>query len=1137
MSDLVARLRLEATGGDQAARQVERLEDALRDTGAAGSTAEQGARRAAAGIDQMAASADRAADEMQSLAAAAKADVALGFAGQMRGAAAANDHVGKTVKLTSHELLNLSRQFADVGVTAAMGMNPLMILVQQGPQIAETLAMTSARGMSMTQNFGAMAAAGWAAIAPLAPFALGAAAVAAVVGGGLLIATNELNKEHKDLAGTLGLTDEQLKKVKNTGITTGDVLKGTFTYAGEAIREAFGPQIEWVKETADSAYELIVDGAKATVQGLVGGFGYGVGAIRALFANLPAVIQDYLTTGANLGIAAIEYLVNAAVSEINELIAGVNLVARVVGLPIQAPLLDKVSFARLANEHKGAMRSVHEAGLEGARDAQAGLGRVYEGATAAILRSAEARIREEAGTAKATKATKENTKAVRENLEAVKLLAADLKTLVDLTKPEAAERYDARGLIPTAESIGAAFEGMREEIADLAQYMEDRFVYSGELAFGDIADYAEQELRRAVYQALLAKPIQIIIDAVVRGLPGGGAGLGGLGMVGVIAGLGMVAGSVIGGRTGRAISGGAQIAGLGAALGSGLGSAAAAGLLGTGGLAAGAASLAPLLGPIGLAAGALYAAAKLFNIGGKPSNKGAGYDLITGQLSGDKRNEETERAVTSAAEAIRAATELLGSQGVTPGATVNGLVIGTRDPSQIYMSDGRTVTSAVGDAAAAVDAAMRAMLQGATYQNEVQKTLVEGMLAAGKGFEEITEALASYAQAQDLVRGIDDAILALTDPKAWAVEELKRAQQDQRDALKAAADAGYLTAEQFSLASEKLTTLEGLQLEETLKRFQDAVAGAAEALELQRSVEDRILELTNPNAFRVKRINDDIADRAAEAQPLIEAGLLPPEFLAQLEQLRQLELNAFFTELASEVDETARAFQSARPRLLAWLDELRAGPASELSPKAALTEALKQYEAQLAKAQAGDPTAIGNITAYADRLIAADRAATSSASERLARRDRIAGDIEGLAGRGLAAEQSPAAAIASLQPSLATLAQTASAELATLSPQGKAVVIANLPSMQAMYGDVLTSQTDRLVAANDRSREEIVAAVSAMAARTEAAFSALADQLDGALAAAAESGAAQAAALREGLDELAREQRLADTYNRMRRAS
>lgn len=51
-------------------------------------------------------------------------------------------------RLTANEALNLSRQFADIGVTAAMGMNPLMILVQQGPQIADIMKTS---GLSMRE--------------------------------------------------------------------------------------------------------------------------------------------------------------------------------------------------------------------------------------------------------------------------------------------------------------------------------------------------------------------------------------------------------------------------------------------------------------------------------------------------------------------------------------------------------------------------------------------------------------------------------------------------------------------------------------------------------------------------------------------------------------------------------------------------------------------------------------------------------------------------------------------------------------------------------------------------------------------------------------------------------------------------
>ena len=55
--------------------------------------------------------------------------------------------LGTAQRFTASETLNLSRQFQDIGVTAAMGMNPLMILVQQGPQIYDVLEQAKARGV------------------------------------------------------------------------------------------------------------------------------------------------------------------------------------------------------------------------------------------------------------------------------------------------------------------------------------------------------------------------------------------------------------------------------------------------------------------------------------------------------------------------------------------------------------------------------------------------------------------------------------------------------------------------------------------------------------------------------------------------------------------------------------------------------------------------------------------------------------------------------------------------------------------------------------------------------------------------------------------------------------------------------
>lgn len=87
-------------------------------------------------------------------------------------------HIHKSMRLTGNELLNMSRQFADVGVTMAMGMNPLMILVQQGPQIADVFAQAAQRGV----GFKAALAGIVEMVAPFAAVAAAIGAVAVVVG-------------------------------------------------------------------------------------------------------------------------------------------------------------------------------------------------------------------------------------------------------------------------------------------------------------------------------------------------------------------------------------------------------------------------------------------------------------------------------------------------------------------------------------------------------------------------------------------------------------------------------------------------------------------------------------------------------------------------------------------------------------------------------------------------------------------------------------------------------------------------------------------------------------------------------------------------------------------------------------------
>lgn len=103
-----------------------------------------------------------AADQAALDAALAKGQITAARHGELtagiRGQQAALAGAQGAVKDYGRALQALGPQVADVGVTLAMGMNPLMVAVQQGPQIIEMLAMAGAGARAAAASFLALAA-------------------------------------------------------------------------------------------------------------------------------------------------------------------------------------------------------------------------------------------------------------------------------------------------------------------------------------------------------------------------------------------------------------------------------------------------------------------------------------------------------------------------------------------------------------------------------------------------------------------------------------------------------------------------------------------------------------------------------------------------------------------------------------------------------------------------------------------------------------------------------------------------------------------------------------------------------------------------------------------------------------------
>lgn len=351
-------------------------------------------------------------------------------------------------------------------------------------------------------------------------------------------------------------------------------------------------------------------------------------------------------------------------------------------------------------------------------------------------------------------------------------------------------------------------------------------------------------------------------------------------------------------------------------------------------------------GPIGgIIGGAIVGAiGSLFGPGPSNFTASAQFNGITGAIfGGDKPNATTTAGAQQVAAAILQAEQALAaSAGVTLGATVAGLQIGQRDPSKVTLSNGQILTSAPGDANAAVDGALKAVLAGAKFTDQAEQQLVTSMIAAGRGFNDIVTALGGYQQAQAAVGGVADQLLKFTNPQAYDTKQVTDAIKAQLDAAKAAAAAGDITADQLAAINDQLTKLQGLQIDQVVQKYTAALTAAAQT-----------------------------AVTGARSA-----------------------LSAAVTAQAAVLSQTAQQFGAIATSLNGFLATLNANGAPGAAGYSSLSAT---FGKTAAAAQLGDLTAGGALAAVAQQFDAAALAHAHSIGEYLADEARIRAGVQGAA--------------------------------------------------------------------------------------------------------------------------------------------
>ncbi len=803
----------------------------------------------------------------------AKAQEVLG--GRLSVIHAQQAKVSKGMKLTGAEAMNLGRQFTDVGVQLAMGMNPLMILIQQGPQIADIFGMAAARGVGLKEALAGILGPAAGVAAALAPI-IGLAAAAA---GGFALMHRELSKGiPDDLTQGMGLTEKQLERVKDRTVTMGDTFKATLQVMGKYLTSGpLGEALDWLGEKWNGLLDWMTN---AAFEGTARIYGLFVGSARAIagtWKSFPAVLGDAFAMAVNAAIDAVEALVNTSVLGLNRLFDALRILPQFSWLP-KIPKADLDGFKMKVSGAAGFVVQAIDAAIETAtEEARRGMRKL-----GAEIRDGAKKIRRDIILDQAGDAPKEAADKVKKaagvQVEAWKEVSANLDDFRMKARDAGGEVKHMTDLITVdTENLRGKFEFESDRMVASLNKVTD--AVGGILSALKSGDWGGALSKLGGVFEGLAKKFSGqggFLSVLGSGLGGIGAAMSagqalglGTGNAGVDLGLGLA-----GGLGGMAFAGSSLVTG--GAFGSAIGTALGGTALGAG--AATALSSPAVLVPIGvlaaLALGGLFGSKK-------PSNNGA-IATITGDtyaLSGSKRNDQTSKMADAAAQAIIAGQKALQAAGASLGVTITGIDIGTRDLTHIFTSAGDELRSKVGDPADAASVALDAVLKGAKFTDEAAQKLVDSMTAAGAGFDDVIAALGSLkeamAEAAAFGQSIADRIEELKNPAGFSVTSLARSQDARYAQLDAYLAGGAVTKAEYDRQKAQLGELDSLELNGLMKDLAGQLADLTGATDAASAANDNAAQAAQATAAQFANLAKSLRDYQGSLS-VSAAGALSP---------------------------------------------------------------------------------------------------------------------------------------------------------------------------------------------------------------------------------------------------------------------
>lgn len=429
----------------------------------------------------------------------------------------------------------LGFQINDIGVSLAGGMNPLLVMAQQGTQIAQIYGAGNGGVGGALRDLGFMARTVAQRFWPIA-LAVGAATAAVAE------MTSSINE------------------TSDVTVTMGDTAKAVFQVIGRYIYDFIEPAVGKISEWFDTAWDAVVSGVKWTGNALINGTQIAVDGIATAVGTIPDIFLaafnsavSHVLTKMHDMVWYVAQAVNGIAGQMNE-VFGTDFSTNAMGGIVDTLSEASGSYARTAGDARGRIAG---AWRDFARDAESQwnedpMGDFYNAVRDQAIQNARDREAEEKKKSRGGRSEKDevadliaelkNQLAVLRETDPIKKQMLEYsERLADAT---AAERAEVEGLVISLDNARHGWEAVSRSLAEYAEEAKrigddigdalvgafnsaeqaiGEFVKTGKMSFSDLVTSLIADLAQLAARKFLLGPLAAGLDTALGGI-GGGAG-------------------------------------------------------------------------------------------------------------------------------------------------------------------------------------------------------------------------------------------------------------------------------------------------------------------------------------------------------------------------------------------------------------------------------------------------------------------------------------------------------------------------------------------------------------------------------------------------------------------------------------